>query len=57
MCVYRSTQGLIHTLGPGETVFYTWDNPRGRRVLRWGLEGVRVKEAKPIRVDKVNELV
>ena len=51
--VHRSAQTEIHTLYPGETVFYTWERPHDRRVLRWGLVGVKIKEAKPIYVNKV----
>ena len=43
----------MYMLEPGETMFYTWDNPLGRRKLRWGLVGARVKEAKAINVNKV----
>lgn len=50
---FRSVQTPVHILNPGESMFYTWDNPLERKVLRWGIVGARVKEAKPIRVNKV----
>lgn len=49
----RSVQTPVHILNPGECMFYTWDKPLERKVLRWGLSGATVKEAKPIRVNKV----
>ena len=49
----RQSRGEVYMLEPGQTMFYTWDRPNDRRVLRWGLMGHRVKEAKSIYLDKV----
>ena len=50
-CSARSA--LVHTLGPCETMYYTWDNPLDRRALRWGLAGARTRDPNLIYVDKV----
>ena len=47
-------ESLIHILEPGETMFYTWERPNEHRVLRWGLAGFRIKDPKPIYLDKVS---
>ena len=54
VCCCSQAQGVVHTLGPGETVFYTWERPGDRRMLRWGLAGLRVKEARHIYTDKAS---
>ena len=32
-CYSESSKGWV--LGPGESIYYTWDNPLGVRMLSW----------------------
>ena len=50
----RQSKGVVYTLEPGETMFYTWDHPKDKRALRWGLFGLRVKDPRHIFIDKAS---
>ena len=49
---------IAHTLQPGEMKLYTWDDPSGRKVIKWAFPGVaKVTNCKPIDVNKVRSPV
>ena len=60
MCIdhynYRSVQAITHTLGPYETLLYTWDDHTGKKLIKWDLLDVKVNNGKPINVNKVNRI-
>ena len=53
---YRSVQAIMHTLGPHETLLYTWDDHTGKKLIKWDLLDVKVNNGKPINVNKVNRI-
>ena len=60
MCInhyyYRSVQAITHTLGPHETLLYTWDDHTEKKLIKWDLLDVKVNNDKPINVNKVNRI-
>lgn len=52
----RSVQAITHTLGPYETLLYTWDDHTGKKLIKWDLLDVKVNNGKPINVNKVNRI-
>ena len=61
MCIdnyyYRSVQAITHTLGPYETLLYTWDDHTGKKLIKWDLLDMKVNNGKPINVSKVNRIL
>lgn len=54
LALYRSQLAIVHTLQPGEMMYYTWDDPSAKKGIRWKLQGVgKVSNCKPIDINKV----
>ncbi len=57
MCSFiscRSPLAIVHTLQPREVMYFTWDDPSGKKAIRWNFPGVaKVTNCKPIDVNKV----
>ena len=44
----------MHTLAPREVLNYTWDDPDGKKKLRWNFpSAIKIHNCKPIEVIKV----
>ena len=44
----------MHTLAPREVLNYTWDDPGGKKMIRWNFpSAIKIHNRKPIDVIKV----
>lgn len=51
----RSPRVVHHTLTPGQTQLYTWDDPTGRRAIKWRFKSTKASTNKAIDISKVCE--
>lgn len=52
--LFRSPLAISHTLQPRETMYYTWDDPSGKKSIKWAFPAVpKVSNCKPIDINKV----
>ena len=50
----RSPKAIVHTLAPRELLNYTWDDPEGKKVIRWTFPSTtKIHNRKPIEIIKV----
>ncbi|XP_064395949.1 intermembrane lipid transfer protein VPS13A-like isoform X2 [Halichondria panicea] len=49
----KSPLAILHTLQPREMMYFTWDDPSGKKAIRWNFpEMAKVTNCKPIDVNK-----
>jgi hypothetical protein len=50
----RSPKAIVHTLAPREVFNYTWDDPEGKKMIRWNFpSAIKIRNRKPIEIVKV----
>ena len=50
----RSPKANVHTLAPCEILNYTWDDPEGKKMIRWNFpSAIKIRNRKPIEIVKV----
>ena len=51
----RSPKAIVHTLAPREVLNYTWDDPEGKKMIRWNFpSAIKISNRKPIEIVKVS---
>ena len=50
----RSPKAIVHTLASREILNYTWDDPEGKKMIRWNFpSAIKIRNRKPIEIVKV----
>lgn len=54
----RSPRAIVHTLAPREVLNFTWDDPEGKKMIRWTFpSALKIHNRKPIQVIKVHSSI